>query len=257
MRNAFTIIVPLSLIIALAGCGSYRTVKYHAENGALHEMRAYRGTRLAFTIHYEYDAAGRTTRMRKLSHPQNREIADCGLYYDQTGRLKMFALQQTITRSGRSLEDNRVKSFYYNASGGLVRTEASYKSAYSIAMNRSPLTVIDYHYAGKRIEWIGIEGGPTAGEAVLSYDGNDIDTIEYKGYTAGRDGRELARHIRYTIRGAGASSAKNLFRSGPSLSRKRMMRIFRDEKLFDALDTLMKAGNTPVIIREIEEEWLE
>ncbi len=257
MRSTFAIIVPLSLIIALAGCGSYRTVKHHAENGALHELRAYRGTRLAFTIRYEYDAAGRTTRMRKLSHPQKREIADCGLYYDQTGRLKMFALQQTITRGGHSVEDNRVKSFYFNSSGGLVRTEASYKSAYSIAMNRSPLTVIDYRYAGERIERISIEGGPIYGEAVLSYDGDEIDTIEYKGYTAGRDGRELARHIRYSIRGAGASSAKNLLRSGPSLSRKKMMRIFREEKLADALDTLMKAGNTPVIIREIEEEWLK
>lgn len=257
MKRTASLIIPLSALLALADCGSYRTSRRYGDDGALRELLAYRGMGLAFTIHYEYDAAGRTVRMRKLSPSHRRALADCSFYYDQMGRLKMFACRQTVTQGGRSFEDSRVESFYYNASGGLIRTEASYKSAYSIALNKSPLSVIDYHWAGGKVQRIMIAHGLVAGEATLAYDGREIDGLEYRGYTAGREGRALAHHIRYSVRGAGASSAKNLLRDGPSLSRKRMMGIFREEKLADALDALLKAGNTPLVIREIENGWLK
>ena len=256
MKRTTTLIIPLSALLALADCGPYRTSRRYGDDGALRELLAYRGTGLAFTIRYEYDAAGRTVRMSKASPSQRHSLADCSFYYDQMGRLKMFACRQTIARGGRSFEDSRVKSFYYNASGGLVRTEASYKSAYSIALNKSPLSVIDYHHAGGKIQRITIAHGRIAGEATVGYDGGEIRRLEYRGYTAGREGRTLAHHIRYSVRGAGALSAKNLLRDGPSLSRKQMMRIFREEKLADALETLMRAGNTPLVIREIEQSWL-
>lgn len=244
-------------VLAISACGSVSVVRQHNEKGFIREVQVREKGLPRLTILFDYDGADRVTSVSKMLPARKTPAAVRSLIYDAQGRLKIHAHRETLRQGNRDVEDIWVESFFYGYSGELIRSETSFKSAFSIARSKTPLLVTRYFYDEGLLRRCTMQGGVFRSEALLDYKKSDVYRIEYKKSSYRRQEKrfEPELHLEFRMEDGVPVRAKNLMTGTALSSRKEAVNIFRVELIEESLRRLAYSSDIKLLLSDLERSW--
>ncbi len=252
-------VLALSLVLAADRCSSSKIVKRYTGTGAIHEIIAMEEDSVKYRIVFEYDQSGRISSVSKYLSSEKKPAGVRTFSFDGQGKLRLQSHRETHIKDGRAAEDSWVESYFYNNSGDLVRTEASYKSSLSIALHKTPLVVTHYYYKGGRIEKIIVYGGLVKKELALAYRGSEFTGLEYGLFSFSIQDKKYTPSVRmsFNLKRGEPYQAQNRLTGAPVTAKKEILKIYADEKIADVLKQPELSQNVQKLLETLEKDWMQ
>lgn len=245
-------------VLAISACGSVTVVRQHNEKGFIREVKVQERGVPRLALLYDYDAADRVISVLKMLPGRKTPAAVRSLVYDSQGRLKIHAHRETFRQGNEDVEDIWVESFFYGYSGELIRSETSFKSAFSISRSKTPLLVTRYFYDEGLLRRCTMQGGVFRSEALLDYKKSDVYRIDYKKASYRRQEKrfEPELHLEFRIKDGVPVRAINLLTGKALSSRKEAVNAFREEKIEESLRRLAYSSDIKSLLSDLERSWI-
>lgn len=251
--------IPVLLLLPalLAGCSSVKVDRGYFPDGNLKEIKTFTEGKLASTVLFEYDKSGRPKKVSQFVPGKEEPVSSMIFVREPQGKLAVYSYQLTVREGNKAVRDIGVESYFYNTDQRLSRIEASFKSSYSIAKNRTALLIARLFYADGRVDTVKINGGTFTREMKLSYRRDSLSQIEYR--FSAWDGRkrnfDLTKNYLFYLDDGDAVKADNLLTKKKVDSGKETRRIFREEDIMALLRKVRSSADFKTQMKELEEHW--
>lgn len=250
-------IITMCVTATAASCASSSLEKRTDAAGRIEQITVLKKGSATGRLAFEYDKSGRTASVKKYIPSRETPVASRIFTYDQLGRLKFQSHHAVQTDKGKTIDDIWIESFYYNSSGQLLKTETSFKSAYSIALHTTPLLVAKYFYSNNRLSAIRLDAGLFRANAAISYDNGSPSEIDYKKSNFNRQGGNyvMTQHTLFSMERGHPVRARDVIGAKDITQAEDVKSAYAAAKMGELLKKVEYSADVSVLLSDLTNQW--